>query len=345
LGRARIAQQVLALYEQDYIRAWDALLADMKLQPAADLPQASMIAAKLSGPGSPLRLLLKVVRENTADMLRKPEAGGGEDAEATAGAADKAASVAADAARRRAASRSAALAAVLGNQAGAEAPPPPGKSIEEHFATLNLLTEGAVGAAPIDRALGVLDQLSKTLLTMTQFDAGQPNPQLLLAQQEAGQLPAPVSGWVASLTGKSEALVATGAREALGDQAKEAVGADCAAFIAGRYPFDPSSRSDIPLQNFGELFGYGGRFDSLFKQSLERLIDTGGRSWHWREGPGMTPGPAGLPARMQAADAIKRSYFRDGAMPEVHFTLRPPTLAPGVAKLVVEIDGQAYQAS
>src|SRR5690606_18854358 len=86
LGRARIAQQVLALYEQDYIRAWDALLADLKLQPVADLPQASMIAAKLSGPGSPLRLLLKVVRENTADMLRKPEAGGGEDAEAAAGA-------------------------------------------------------------------------------------------------------------------------------------------------------------------------------------------------------------------------------------------------------------------
>ena len=342
LGRARVAQQVLGLYEQDYIRTWDALLADMKLQPASDLPQASMIAAKLSGPGSPMRLLLKVVRENTTDMMGKPDAAGGEEEKGATVA--KAASAAADAARKRAASRSAALAAVLGNQPGAAAAPAPGKSIEEHFATLNLLTEGAAGAAPIDRTLGVLDQLSKTLLTMTEFDSGQPTPQLLLAQQEAGQLPPPVSGWVASLTGKSEALVASGASEALGDQAKEAVGPDCAAFIAGRYPFDPTSNSDIPLQDFGELFGYGGRFDSLFKQSLQRLIDTSGRNWHWREGPGMSPGPAGLPARMQAADAIKRSYFRDSNMPDVRFTLRAPTLGPGVAKLVVEIDGQAFEA-
>src|SRR5699024_9332631 len=108
LSTARVEQQVLTLYEQDYIRAWDALLDDLALQPATDLRQASMIAAKLSGSGSPLRLLLRTVRRNTADMLRTPEDDG--DGESVG---DQALSAAADAASRRAASRSAALSAVL----------------------------------------------------------------------------------------------------------------------------------------------------------------------------------------------------------------------------------------
>lgn len=336
LARARTVRQVAALYEQDYIRAWDGLLEDLQLRPAADLQDASMLAAKLSGQGSPLRLLLKLVREHTTDLMRAPA-----DASA-AGAAAEQVAAAAQAAAQQAAARSAALAAALGGDdaAAAEAP---GQAVEAHFAALNRLTEGEPGAMPLDRTLGVVEQLGRTLLTMTEFDAGQPNPQLLLARQEAAQLPPPVSGWVAALSGASASLVASGARDALGAQAQASIGADCAEFVQGRYPFDPDSRSEIPLQNFGELFGYGGRFDTLFRQSLEKLIDTGGRSWRWRTGPGLVEGPPGLPARMQAADRIKRHYFRDGALPEVRFTLQPATMSGRVARVAVDLDGQAFE--
>jgi len=145
---------------------------------------------------------------------------------------------------------------------------------------------------------------------------------------------------VASLTGKSEALVATGTSSALGDQAREAVGQDCAEFIRGRYPFDPSSQAEIPLQNFGELFGSGGRFDTLYRQSLEKLLDTGGSNWRWRTGPGAVKGPPGLPAQMQAAHRIKQNYFRDGNMPDVRFTLSAVRFAPDVVRVVVDVDGQ-----
>lgn len=338
LSTARVEQRVLALYEQDYIRAWDALLDDLALQPATDLQQASMIAAKLSGSGSPLRLLLRTVRANTADMLRAPE--GGEDGESTG---DQALAAAADAATRRASSRSAALSAVLAGGQDEPERQEPGESISEHFAQINLMTEGAPGAMPLDRTLGVIEQLGMTLLTMTEFEAGKANPQLLIAQQEAEQLPQPVSRWVASLTGKSEALVATGASSALGEQAREAVGPDCAEFIRGRYPFDPSSQAEIPLQNFGELFGSGGRFDTLYKQSLEKLLDTGGSRWRWRSGPGAVAGPPGLPAQMQAAHRIKQNYFRDGNMPDVRFTLSVRQFGPDVVRVVVDVDGQEAQ--
>lgn len=334
LSKARVEQQVMALYEQDYIRAWDALLDDLMLQPAADLQAASMLAAKLSGPGSPLRLMLRTVRTHTHDLLRASEEDAGESA------LGQAATEAAEAASRRAASRSAALSAVLaGGQAAAETRTP-GEAISAHFAPLNQLTEGEVGAMPLDRTLAVIDQLGNTLLTMTDFQAGQPNPQLLMAQQAAGQLPQPVSRWVASLTGASETLVATGARGALGAQAREAVGPDCGEFIRGRYPFDPASASEIPLQDFGELFGQGGRFDTLFRQSLEPLIDTGGRTWRWRTGPGAVDGPPGLPGQMQAAHRIKQTYFRDGSVPDVRFSVSAPAIGGRVVRVVVDVDGE-----
>jgi len=336
LAQARLARQVLALYETDYIKAWDALLADLQLQPAASIQDASTIAAKLSGPSSPLKSLLKLVRDNTSDMLRAP----------TPDAGDKALDAARDAAAKKATQNALgrALAKVGGGAAAADEAPP-GSAISAHFDTLNKLSEGAPGAAPIDQTLAALDQLSKTLLTMTDFSdaAGQPNPQLLMAQQAAAQLPPPVSGWVASLTGKSQALVASGTKGALDEQFQQAAAQDCAAFTQGRFPFSPNSRNDIPVQNFGEMFGYGGRYDGFFKQTLAKLVDTSGRNWQWKTGPGAVSGSASMLAQMQLADSIKQMYFRNGSpTPEVGFTLLAPVLAPGIGRFAIAIDGQTF---
>ena len=339
LQKARLTQQVIALYEQDYIKTWDGLLADLELQPVTSIQDASAIAAKLSGPSSPLKALLNVVRDNTSDMMKAPPQSG----------EDKALAGAQQAAQKKAEQKLTqnALARALASAGGGAAAPAeqqPGAAITAHFATLDQLSAGAPGAAPIDQTLQVLDQLSKTLLTMTDFSnaAGQPNPQLLLAQQQAAQLPPPVSGWVASLTGKSESLVASGTKGALGDQFQQAVGKDCASFVRGRYPFSPDSRTDIPLQNFGELFGNGGSFDTFNKQTLSKLVDASGTTWQWKTGPGAVAGPPGLLAQAQMADDIRQMYFRAGNVPEVDFTVMAPQLDAGIAKLEFDVDGQKF---
>lgn len=337
--KAQLQQQVLTLYQRDYIKAWDGLLADLELQPIGSIQDASVMAAKLSGPSSPLKALLQLVRRNTHDLMRAPGGAGGAAGGAAAAAAKRAA---ASAASRNALTR--ALASASGGSSGGGDAPKPGDAISEHFDTLDKLTEGSSGATPIDHTLNVLAQLSKTLLTMTDFSdaSGQPNPQLLMARQQAAQLPPPVSAWVAALTGKSEDLVASGAKGALGQQFQQAAGQDCAQTIHDRYPFWPHSRSEVPLQNFAELFGNGGRFDSFFKQNLAKLVDTSGRHWHWKTGPGAVSGPPGLLAEAEAADHIRRMYFRGGASPEVDFTLRDPQLDPAIGRLVVKIGGQSY---
>jgi type VI secretion system protein ImpL len=340
LQKAHLAQQVLALYEQDYIRAWDGILADLELQPIGNIQDASTIAAKLAGPNSPMKLLLKVVRDNTNDLMRAPPAEAADKAE---DAARKLAQTkATQSALARALAQAGAGAAIAGGDAASQKP---GQAISDHFEQVNKLSEGAPGTAPIDQTLKVLDDLSKTLLTMGDFSnaAGQPNPQLLLAQQAATQLPAPASGWFAALTGKSQALVASGTKGALDDQYQQAVAKDCADFTRGRYPFSPSSNNDIPLQNFGEMFGYGGRFDSFYNQTAGKLIDASGRNWQWKTGPGAISGSAGMLAQLQGADLIKQMFFRSGNMPEVDFTLLAPTLDAGIGKLVIEVDGQKYE--
>ncbi|MBM7127971.1 type VI secretion system membrane subunit TssM [Dyella mobilis] len=339
IRQARLAQQVLALYQDDYIKTWDNLLGDLQLQPIGNIQDASAIAGKLSGLSSPLKSLLMLVRDNTHDLLREPPPS---DADKAEGALKKVA--------ERKATQSALMRALADSGVGtgeAEATAAkPGDAISAHFDTLNKLTDGAPGNTPIDHTLSVLDQLSKTLLTMTDFSnaAGQPNPQLLMAQQEAAQLPPPVSGWVAALTGKSQALVATGTTGALGDAFQQGVGKDCASFTAGRYPFSPNSATDIPLQNFGELFGYGGRFDSFYKQTLDKLVDASGGTWKWKTGPGAVSGSPGMLAQMQLADSIKQMYFRNnGNVPEVDFTLVAPSLDPGIGKFAMTVDGQKFE--
>ncbi|WDS37803.1 type VI secretion system membrane subunit TssM [Pseudoxanthomonas sp.] len=333
-ARAHLVEEVQAAYEKDYVAWWDALLAEIKLRAPADVADASAIAARLAGPSSPLRLLLKVVRQNTQALLPPPS--DGKDAKDPASALKD----------QVAAHSNAALARAMGVDQGgpAQAQLEPGQAVAEHFAPLNALTEGGDGAMPLDAVLSILDQLSKVLLTMGDFSAvaSQPSPAVLLARQQAQSLPPPVSGWIGALAGDSAALVATGTRQAMGDQAKQAVGDVCGEFTRGRYPFTDSSGA-IPLQNFAELFGANGRFDQL-RQQMQPMIDASGSNWSWKQGPGVVAaGPAGLPAQLQLAQRIGQEYFRGGAAPDVSFSLQAPLLSGQVARLKVEIDGQTYE--
>jgi type VI secretion system protein ImpL len=149
-----------------------------------------------------------------------------------------------------------------------------------------------------------------------------------------------VAGLISGLTGKSADLVAVGSSAALADQFRAAAGNDCATFVDGRYPFASGGASDIPLQNFAELFGNGGRFDSFFKSTLAQRVDTSGRAWRWK--PGAPPGPEQVLAGAQLADDIRQIFFRNGAQVQVGFTLLAPQLDASIARVVVEIDGQKY---
>lgn len=332
--KADLASRVLQLYQHDYIQVWSALIDSVELVPTGNLLDASDVAAKLSGAGSPLKALLLLVQSNTSNMLRKPPN------------TKKTKSLmalkqeAAQAAMRRALAR----ALASGGTAGAVAAKP-GAAIAAYFKAINALSVGAPGSKPIDQILGELKQLSQTLLAMADgpvAPSGGPNMQLQLIRQQVSQLPPPVSMWLSTLTDNAQSLLTIGADGALQQQYEKAAGSACAAVISGRYPFSSTSPRGVPLQNFADLFGRGGRFDSFYQGTLKKLINTTGPTWRWKEGPGAIHGYPGLLSEMQMAEQIRRMYFHHGSMPRVQFTLINPVLGQGVGKLVVDIGGQSF---
>ncbi|UPG84789.1 type VI secretion system membrane subunit TssM [Luteibacter aegosomatis] len=335
LRRASLAAQVRTLYAADYIRAWDDLIGDLALQPVANVQQASGVASRLSGPGSPLKALLMLIRDNTTDLLRQnaPDVGDRVAANAEKRAID-------DVKRRSEVAR------IVAEAAGPTTKRPstdrPDAPIVEHFAPINQLTDGAPGATPLDRVLASLDQVSKALLAQRPGTdgPGQGDPSLLSARQETAQLPAPFSDWLGGLVGSSQSLVDKDASGALNDGFRQAAGNDCAMVVQGRYPFTAGSRNDVPLQDFSRLFGPGGRFDAFFRQTLAKSVDTGGANWTFRDG---AHGSATLLAQAQLADTIRQVWFRDGPQPDVAFTLSIGTPPSGIGRLTVEVDGQSFE--
>ncbi|WP_372183808.1 type VI secretion system membrane subunit TssM [Xanthomonas axonopodis] len=341
-AKATLVREVGQRYTADYIRYWDALLADLQLRPSADLAGASATAAKLAGPSSPLRLLLGVVGEHTQAMDRAPPADPAQRALAAAANSAGTKATAAAAKLPGGAAMSAALATPA--EGGAAAAPAPGAAISEHFLALNALAAGAPGSTPLDHLLSVLDQLGRQLLVISQGggDAAAANAQLALARQEMAQLPPPVTDWLQSLAGSSATLMTQGARAALDAQVRQSVGEVCTDFVRGRYPFDPQAQVEIPLQNFGELFGSGGRLDALYTGTVKPLLDTQSPQWRWKDGPDAVIGAPGLPVQLQLAQRIRQKYFRGGPTPQIGFTVLAPTLGEGVTRLTLDIEGQRY---
>jgi type VI secretion system protein ImpL len=350
---ARLVYDVLALYERDYISAWDELLADVQRVPLGNDPQqASRILGVLGSGGSPLKVLLAIVGDNT--RLSAP-AEGGEGPSAVDNLTEKAA----DKALAKA-SQASPLGKLLLEQgaAGATATSSrPGDLVTEHFADLQRLLDGPPGQAPIDRTVALLGQMSQCLGRMGGAVGTASAAQSLTSggcadlaralEVEAGQLPAGAAGIVGSLAGETQAVVRDQAKGELADLYRSQVVAECNAILGGRYPFTRTAATDVPVADFARLFGAGGVFDVFYTTHLAPFVDTSGSRWRWREASGGALGlPAAILAQFETVHRIRQQFFRaGGAEPELRFALTPEYLDATAQSLTLEIDGQRLEYS
>jgi type VI secretion system protein ImpL len=335
LQSARVVYDVLDVYEQDYIRAWDEVLQSVQIAPFANLTQASEVLGILAAPNSPLRGLLVTVDQNT--FLLKPP-----DPNAKPGAAAKAE----QAVKAR-------LDKLLGSAqkaagAGAEKP---GTQVTKHFDPIHKLVAGGAGQAPIDRVLAQLGQI-QTQIASVGGSVGQTNPlealsragggeSLKALQREAASLPQPIGAMVSQIGGRSSALAIGQARGELENRYRVQVLNECSSILGGRYPFDPRSAIDVPLADFGRLFGASGVFEAFFKENLAPLVDTSRTPWTWRPG---ASGSLAMLRQFEAAQRIRDQYFRPGGqLPEVRFNVTPGFLDAAASRFVLELDGQSFE--
>jgi type VI secretion system protein ImpL len=332
-----LQDDVIALYEADYRKQWDAMLADLNVVPLRTPEQAAQDLYVLASPQSPMRdLLVSIARQLTLSQPPTPPP----DATAAANVAQQAAQRAAPAAASR-------LKTLLAGQ-NAAAAPPPGKEIDDHYRALREFVGSGPGA-PLDQALKAIDGLQHQLAKVAAATPGAAvaaptgeDPGLAL-RAEASRDPQPVSRWLSAMATSGNLIRSGGAVE----QAKMAFNASggpatlCRQAVAGRYPFSPGAANDIPLDDFAKLLAPGGQLDGFFNTQLRPYVDMSGPVWRGQTVDGIPPpvAPAEL-AQFQRAAVIRDLFFGvGGSTPSVRFDLTPVSLDEGAKQVTLDLGG------
>jgi type VI secretion system protein ImpL len=115
--------------------------------------------------------------------------------------------------------------------------------------------------------------------------------------------------------------------------------------VPNRYPVTKGSDREVPLADFGRLFGPGGVIDRFFQQHLAALVDQSQRNWSWRRDNPLarTLLPATL-LEFQRASQIRDAFFSTGGnMPSISLNVTPPAINDQGAVARLEINGAAVE--
>jgi len=164
-------------------------------------------------------------------------------------------------------------------------------------------------------------------------------------KRDAVGLPAPVDGVVTQLADRVLGAVRGGLRGSLASRYSQEVLRECQAIVGNRYPFVTSSTADVPLADFGRLFGYNGVYDGFFTNDLRDVVDTNRTPWAWKtDESGASVGGAFPLGRFEQARRIRDVFFKAGSQdPELRFRMTSNYLDAGTQRFLLEVDGQSLE--
>lgn len=321
---------VLELYYADYIRQWDAYLADVQLAPLTSLDQAALVTNALAANDSPLRAFLQAAaRETTLDGVLKEKDGN---------VVDRLVRGKIDDARKR-------LESALADDAPAATAEPGANPVDQHFAALHTLI-GRSAPAPLDEVMGLLKDAAQYFDSAESARrSGTPAPSgevLSRIKRAASEQPAPLSSVLRDVDGSGGALTLGNERERL-NALWVATGAPfCRDAIAGRYPLVRDAGRDATADDFGKFFGPGGIMDDFFSKNLAPYVDMSTAQWRWRA---TGSAPMGIPqevlSQFQRGARLRDMFFVAGArQPSLRFDLKPVSADPALSGVTLDIAGQ-----
>ena len=332
----RLTEDVRLLYLQDYARLWTAFLDDVRIVHATSLTQAAQIARILSAPDSPLASLARAASRETT-LAAKPEG----EASVVDKANDKI-----TAARDK-------LMKIIGEPDPTKiAPVASGNRLEsivdDRFASLRALvtSPGSGQPAPITQTIGLINDmyvyLNATDQALQQKTAPPPSDVPAKLRAQAQRMPEPIRTALVDL-GSAGAVETQDARRAnLSADLKESISAFCNRAVTGRYPFNPSSDTDVLPEDFGALFAPGGKFDDFFQKNLAADVDMSTKPWAFKKVDDSQTqiSPAGL-AQFERAAAIRNVFFHAGGKtPALTLQFKPVEMDPSILQFSLDVDGQ-----
>ncbi|ROL73571.1 type VI secretion protein IcmF [Pseudomonas chlororaphis] len=333
---ASLAADVRRLYFQDYVRQWDALLADIDFVPITSVAQAADVLRILSGPSSPLKKLLVAVAKET-DLQQEERLLAAQGQKVDGGV---------DQLKQR-------LGSLLGQEQAANpsAAVPTDDPVSAHFADLNsLVSKGEGEPAAIDGLLADMNALYAQVSAMVgaSGDAllGEAKNQASAAAARvsltAERQPPLVQGLVKSVVNSTTNTMMGGVRNQLNAAWISEVVNVYRQSLSGRYPMSPGSARDATLDDFGQFFGVGGVMDNYFRKYLQPYVNTSTTTWSWQPGAAQKLGISpGVLQTFQRAANIRDAFFRSGGtQPTVRFELKPVAMDASITQFLLDLDGQ-----
>jgi type VI secretion system protein ImpL len=313
-----LVPDMLALYGRDFIAAWQQGLAKLRMRNLNDKPTYAALNA-VAAPTSPLRLLLESIRDETALTRERAPAKDG----ATKDGKDN---------------KEPPKAALLGPQGGA-----PGAAIEDRFRPFQLVFEGGGSRSLIDAVIANLAEINniqrRIALNPAQEQQATSELRAPVASLKSNALlmPLPFRDMLLAAVGSFEKGIAGETYAQISNSLGNTVISACKN-VTGRYPLVKNAREEIPLAEFGRVFGGDGYFYRFFNDYLRTYVDLTQRPWKWRQGnPVASLMSADTLREFQLADDIRQAFFpTNGNQASINLVVTPPFLAAGqIAKLEV----------
>ena len=350
---ARLRRDVMGLYFDDYTRRWDAMLADISIKPYSTVQQAQDQLSLLSAPASPLRDLMLAIDSQL--MLSRPAATDAAVAAAEARGArvgQRAAGFAAFEARSGLSIRQNELVSIFGEMFGTDQsgkPIDPAKRVEDHFhAFHDYVTGSDARPSGLETTIQQMQALYQgfnaaasgpsLLATLNGGPSGTPGPSAQLLDSTRN-MPPEVAAMIGPVARNATTIGANTATQEISDAWKTQVLPLCDAAF-NRYPFVAGSKDDVPIDDFTQLLGPGGKIETFFNQYLKSYADTTQHPWRWQSGVPLGVSPASL-TQFELAAQIRDGLFSNGSAIQIHFSLLPVTLDASVAKITFDIGGQS----
>ncbi|QEN85233.1 type VI secretion system membrane subunit TssM [Labrys sp. KNU-23] len=347
---ANLGPDLYRIYDQEFIKAWTAALGKLKLNSfAADKPGYATLRAA-TGAASPIKLLFESISAQT----RLTEARQGADSDVGGKLKDAAVKAATKAVTRAAGSKLDDMAAIgldaakkaSGRGGNVEAPFVPGAIIQEHFRRYHDLVRKNGDKSQIDLLVEQLKGLYQSLIDEQDFERAaqaRQNMQTFLGSiaTSSSRLETPFDTMFRDAMAEFEQKIIGDKVADLKGDLKGSVTRECLNIVGNKYPFSPGSKQEVPIGEFGRLFGPNGVFDTFFREKLAGLVDTSGAAWGWKQNSKFSQALSSETLhQFQNAARIKEAFFSGrGTSPNVKFALVTQSMSQKTASVSFEVNG------
>lgn len=325
---AAISDSIRDIYTDDYIRTWRQALNNMQVRPYDDIRDAVTSLAALSGPNNPMRRVAELVRDNTIIHEQDTVEMEAEAATLTELEFDP--------------DREAALrinAAFAGIHRMLEDSPEGGVTniveIEEALIALDSYMRSVADAPrPSERAL-------RLAIERAELQGDDPIYHL---QRIAERAPAPFNEHLERVADESWRVIMSAATEEINRRWNDDIYGAYVRLIQGRYPFDRSSQTDLPLEDFVTFFEPGGILDSFYHEELLTFVEESTGAPREIDGYALEVDPD-FAGQLRAAIEITRTLFDANGEVYAEFSVAPVSLSGNLRRAVLNFEGQLVSSS